>query len=238
MATVISDALERIKQVQPYMESLKKYGGSVAFAKRGKETQQNADYLQGLSGIQVASAELVKHLDALKAPFDALRNGSSATRSAVLLTQWTFTRKVLEGYAANPSDALRPATGADADPNQPMPVGLATGQQWADLVGKIKAGEWAEAREREKWTEYALAVFAFGPAGVFYVLAKESGAADKVGDALHDLDESLGISEGLQKQAESLGKIWFGVKVAAGVTAGIASLFGVGYLIRSLRSHD
>lgn len=238
MASVISDALERIKQIQPYMDTLKKYGGSIAVARRGKETQQNADYLQGLSGIQVASAELVAHLDALKGPFEALRAASSATRSAVLLAQWTLVRKILEGYTTNPSDALRPATGADADPQKPMPVGLATGQQWADLVGKIKAGEWAEAREREKWTEYAIAVFAFGPAGVFYVTAKETGVADQMGEALSDLDESLGISEGLREQAESIGKVWTGVKIAAGVTAGIAGLFGVGYLIRSLRRSD
>ena len=238
MASVISDALERIKQLQPYLDTLKKYGGSIALARDGKETQQNADYLQGLSGIQVASAELVKHLDALKGPFDALRSASSATRSAVLLAQWTFVRKVLEGYAANPSDALRPATGADADPKKPLPVGLATGQQWADLVGKIKAGEWAEAREREKWSEYALALFAFGPAGVFYVTAKETGVADKMGDALNDLDESLGISEGLQKHAESVDNFWFGVKVAAGVTAGVAGLFAIGYVVRSFRGKD
>ena len=59
-----------------------------------------------------------------------------------------------------------------------------------------------------------------------------------IGAAIDSIDRELGISEGLKEQADRVAKMWFGVKVAAGVTAGIAALFGVGYLVRSFRQID
>lgn len=233
MSDVITRAVERIKELKPYLDDLSRFTGSIAVAQEALQTKNNANYTRGLTGILESSKALVGHLDALEEPLDKLRAKSSTARSAALLGLWTMLRSTLIAYADKPSDALKPAAGGD--PQKPLAVGFATAQRWVDLVSQIKQGEWAEAQEREKMNEYMLAVFAFGPAGIVYVLAREAGIAPDLGAALRSLDEQLGISEELRKQGENLDKFWFGLKVAAGVTAGIATLFGVGYLVRSFR---
>ena len=236
MVSPVTRAVQRIKELQPYVASLGKFISGVALARDGLAKKNHADYQRGLSGILGGAEELRKHFDALKEPLEKLRAGSTAARSAALLVQATQIRAALVAYESKPSDALIPAQGGD--PDKPFPVGFAIAQRWVDVVSQIKQGEWAEAIEREKWNEYAIAVFAFGPAGIVYVLAKEMGVVPDVGAAIAALDKKLGISEELEKQKENLDKFWFGVKVAAGVTAGIAGLFGVGYLVRSFRGND
>lgn len=227
--------IARVKELQVYIDSLTEFVGGVALSWSALAAKDHAQYQKGLSGILSGAEALRKHLDSLKGPFDELRAKSTATRSSALLASATMVREALVAYEKKPADALVPAPGGD--PEKPVPVGFSTAQRWVDLVSQIKSGEWAEAREREKWNEYAIAVFAFGPAGIVYVLAKEMGVVPDVGAALAALDKKLGISEELEKQKENLDKIWFGVKVAAGVTAGIASLFGIGYLVRSFRGN-
>ncbi|MEZ4450981.1 MAG: hypothetical protein R3B09_15980 [Nannocystaceae bacterium] len=236
MSSVVTKAVERILELKPYLDDLSTFTGSIALAQKALQTKNNSDYTRGLSGILEASKALLGHLDALQEPLDKLRAKSTTARSAALLGLFTMLRSTLVAYADKPSDALKPAAGGD--PQKPLAVGFATAQRWVDLVSQIKQGEWAEAEDREKLNESMLAIFAFGPAGIVYVLAKEAGLAPDLGAALQSLDEELGISEALKKQAEGLARFWFGVKVAAGVTGGIAALFGVGYLVRSFRHVD
>ena len=236
MSDAITRAVERIRSLTPYLESLSTFTGSIALAQAGAAAKNNADYQRGLTGIQTSAQELTKHLDSLKEPLDKLRASAGIARSAALLGYSTIIRSALVAYTQNPTDALRSAEGGD--PKKPIAVGFATAQRWVDLVSQVKQGEWAEAREREKLNEYALAVFAFGPAGVVYVVAKEAGVMPDIGAAIESIDKELGISDGIKEQADRVARIWTGVKIAAGVTAGIAALFGAGYLVRSFRRAD
>ena len=236
MSNPITRAVQRIKELKPYLDSLSKFTGSVALARAGLEAKNHADYQRGLSGILEGAEQLRKHWDALKEPFDKYRAGQSTTRSAALLAYGTQVREALVAYSDKPSDALVPATGGD--PDKPIPVGFATAQRWVDLVSQIKQGEWAEAIEREKWNEYALAIFAFGPAGIAYVVAKELGVMPDIGAAIDSIDKEFGISEQIKKQADDLASFWRGVKIAAGVAGGIATLVSLGYFIRSFRQID
>ncbi|MEZ4453078.1 MAG: hypothetical protein R3B09_26695, partial [Nannocystaceae bacterium] len=189
--------IARVKELQVYIDSLTEFVGGVALAWSALAAKDHAQYQKGLSGILTGAEALRKHLDALKGPLDELRAKSSATRSSALLASATMVREALVAYENKPADALVPAPGGD--PEKPVPVGFAAAQRWVDLVSQIKSGEWAEAREREKWNEYAIAVFAFGPAGIVYVLAKEMGVVPDVGAAIAALDKKLGISEELEK---------------------------------------
>lgn len=236
MSDTITRAVQRIRDLKPYLDSLSNFTGSLALAHRGLQAKKHSDYQRGLSGILTGATELLKHFDANKEGLDKLRAGSSVPRSAALLAYSALVREALVAYTKTPSDALRPAEGGD--PDKPIAVGFSIAQRWVDLISQIKQGEWAEAQEREKWNEYALAIFAFGPAGVVYVVGRETGVLPDIGAAIDSIDRELGISEGLKEQADRVAKMWFGVKVAAGVTAGIAALFGVGYLVRSFRQAD
>lgn len=221
MASAIESVTLLLEALRGRTESLGKFVSAVAATEEAVKKKDNAAYTAGLTRIQTGAAAMNK----------AMSDPGWAWAARYRLKEWMEIFKELESYTKDPTAAL-----AKADGTGPA-VGYATAQLWADLAVEVVRGDWDEAKKRRALKKAAIAMFALGPAGVVVALyhldepfdlgVAESLGLDKLSDAVDELREEA---------EEKIDDTWRTVKIAAGVTAGIAGLFGVGYLIRSFRS--
>ncbi|MEZ4454868.1 MAG: hypothetical protein R3B09_35790, partial [Nannocystaceae bacterium] len=211
MATAIESLTPLLEALRGRTESLGKFVSAVAAAEQAAKKQDNPAYMAALTRIQTGAVAMGK----------AMVEEGWGWASRYRLDVWLRIYKALSAYNTNPADALLKADGTGPA------VGYATAQLWADLAVEVIRGEWDEAKKRRALKEAEIAMFALGPAGVVVALYKldepfDLGIADALG-----LDElGKAVDDFRRDTQEKVDDTWRTVKIAAGVTAGIAGLFG------------